>query len=77
MGNVNLQGGSGRFGMLVADEEAPEGFDVEPEGEGLYDPGAHNVEEVNEYLDSVDSEEYSRVIEAETAGKARVGIIGS
>lgn len=77
MGNVNLQGGSGRFGMLVADEEAPVEFITDDEEPGNYDPGAHTVDEVNAYLDEADSDEYARVIEAETAGKARVGIIGS
>lgn len=41
------------------------------------DPGEHTVAEVNEYLRNGDptADEYERVIEAERAGKGRVGII--
>jgi hypothetical protein len=43
--------------------------------EELYDPGAHTVDEVNDYLGTVHDAEIDRVLEAEQAGKARVGIL--
>ena len=47
-----------------------------PDPEGAeFDPGAHTVAEVNEYLDANPDDE-DRVIEAERAGKARKALIG-
>lgn len=78
MGNINLQGGVGRFGMLTADETAPDGFVTADEvAADLWDPADYNVDDVNDYLADADEDEYERVMSAERAGKARVGIIGS
>jgi hypothetical protein len=43
--------------------------------EGLFDPAAHNADEVNNHLAESDVDEVARVIAAEKAGKHRKGII--
>jgi len=48
----------------------------ELDGEREFDPSAASVAEVNEYLANADEAERERVLAAETAGKARKGIIG-
>lgn len=45
------------------------------EESGEYDPAAHSVAEVQEYLASADEDEQLRVLEAEESGKARKGIL--
>jgi hypothetical protein len=50
------------------------GADADPEGE-TFDPSAHTVAEVNDYLDA-HPDDADRVLEAEAAGKARVSIVG-
>jgi hypothetical protein len=40
-----------------------------------FDPSAHTVAEVNDYLEQ-HPEDADRVIQAESAGKARVSIVG-
>lgn len=42
----------------------------------VFDPAAHTVTEVNDYLNNADPAEQARVLEAERAGKARKGILG-
>ena len=49
------------------------GFTVEEVA--AYDPSAHNVTEVIEYLDSATDEERERVLAAEQAGEARKGVL--
>ena len=49
------------------------GFTVEEVA--AYDPAAHNVTEVIEYLDSATDEERARVLAAEQAGEARKGVL--
>lgn len=41
------------------------------------DPGDFTVEQVQAHLDGADKDERTRVLDAERAGKARVGILGS
>jgi hypothetical protein len=43
-----------------------------------FDPSAHTVEQVNEHLSGLDPEsgDWSAVMDAERAGKARKGILG-
>ena len=53
---------------IVAPEPVPE--------RELFDPSAHTVDEVNTYLATADPVEVERVLEAERAGKARIGILG-
>jgi hypothetical protein len=40
-----------------------------------FDPGEHSVKDVLAYLDGADEDEAARVVAAETAGKARAGIL--
>jgi hypothetical protein len=47
---------------------------IEPTPEE-YDPGAHGVDEVTEYLSNADEGERARVIAVESAGKARKTIL--
>lgn len=49
------------------------GFTVEEVA--AYDPAAHTVTEVIEYLDSATDEERARVLAAEEAGEARKGVL--
>ena len=49
------------------------GFTVEEVA--AFDPAAHNVTEVIEYLDSATDEERERVLAAEQAGEARKGVL--
>lgn len=60
------------------DPEDPDGGGTP--GAGEYDPGAHTVAEVLDYLagladDTAGRAERERVLDAEEAGKARVGIL--
>jgi len=51
---------------------------VEDEGKGtseLFDPSEHDARTVKDYLLTASDEEAQRVLEAERAGKARVGIL--
>ena len=43
----------------------------------VFDPSAHSVAEVNAYLDRAEDDERDRVLAAERAGKARVGVLGN
>src|SRR5262245_44890987 len=52
------------------DSEAPAEDDVEE-----YDPADHTVNEVLAYLENASDEERARVLEAESNGKARKGIL--
>lgn len=56
-------------GYSIVDEE------VVPASTG-FDPSAHTVDEVNDYVAHSDEAEQQRVMEAERAGKARKGILG-
>lgn len=49
--------------------------DASEQGEASFDPSAHTVGEVKEYVAQVDEEEKARVIAAEKAGKGRKGIL--
>jgi len=72
-------------GYLIVDEPEPEVDENEimvqelpapiPDP-GAFDPSAHTVVEVNDYLATADPAEVVRVLEAERAGKARKGILG-
>lgn len=42
-----------------------------------FDPSAHNLDDVRAYLDDASPEEVERVLAAERAGKARVGILSA
>ena len=59
---------------LLEEESVPSGEQVE--SSQLYDPSAHTVAEVNDYLDHSDPAEQVRVLEAERNGKSRKGILG-
>lgn len=54
--------------------EAP-GSSAVAQGDGLYDPSDHSVEDVNSYLNGADEEERERVVLAEMEGKARKSIV--
>jgi hypothetical protein len=56
-------------------EEATVDQGDEPGGGEPFDPLAHTVEEVNDYLAGADRDERERVIQAECDGKSRRGII--
>lgn len=56
----------------VGDDSVP---DPEEEPVTEFDPSAATVDEVKEYLDGVDETERQRVLDAETAGKGRKGIL--
>lgn len=45
--------------------------------DGRFEPADHNVDDVLEYLDGADPDEFARVVRAEEAGKARKGILES
>jgi hypothetical protein len=47
----------------------------DPDPQAEFDPGAHTVAEVNDYL-AEHPEDADRVLEAEASGKARVSIVG-
>jgi hypothetical protein len=49
--------------------------DDAPEIDGDFDPGAHTVSEVEEYI-AAHPDEAEAVLEAERTGKARVSLIG-
>lgn len=46
-----------------------------PEDAATYDPGKHNVDEVNAYLALAADAERQRVLDVEGAGKARKGVL--
>ena len=63
-------------GDNVPDPPPPEGGEGEGEGTPLvFDPGAHTVVEVEEYLDA-HPEDSARVLHAERAGRGRVSLLG-
>jgi hypothetical protein len=47
----------------------------DPQQSDVFDPGAHTVAEVNDYL-AEHPEDADRVLQAEADGKARVSIVG-
>lgn len=51
----------------TADEDSASG--------DAYDPGAHTVDEVNTYLADAESDERERVLQSESEGKGRAGIL--
>jgi hypothetical protein len=53
----------------------PEVVAAADEGGDTFDPSAHTVAEVNDYLDA-HPDDADRVLEAEAAGKNRVSIVG-
>lgn len=57
----------------LADASAQED---ESEDEPEYNPADHNVDEVNEYLESASDTEKARVLDLEANGEARKGILG-
>jgi hypothetical protein len=57
-----------------AAEDADEAGEEEAEAE--FDPSEHTVAEVNEYLEAVTQATAERILDAEVAGKNRVGITG-
>lgn len=40
-----------------------------------YDPTDHTVQEVQAHLDTVDADEFQRIVDAEASGKNRQGIV--
>lgn len=56
------------------DESTPEEKAENPEGVE-FDPSAATVDEVKDYLEHADDTERQRVLDAETAGKGRKGIL--
>lgn len=48
----------------------------EPEAAIGFNPSDHSVEKVMKYLAEADEDERARVLELETSGKARKGILG-
>lgn len=56
------------------EDSAPEGAETTPVSDPGYDPGAHTVAEVIEYLDQATDEERERVVKAEAEGQDRKGI---
>jgi hypothetical protein len=63
--------------VFGADTDAADPDAGNGEGEDLFDPEPHTVDEVNEYLTYATVEERDRVLELEKNGKARVGIVGA
>jgi hypothetical protein len=49
--------------------------DPDPQDGDVFDPSAHTVAEVNDYLDA-NPDDADRVLAAERDGKARVSIVG-
>ncbi|MFD7964089.1 hypothetical protein ACFV5J_25130 [Streptomyces zaomyceticus] len=47
----------------------------EPENDGLFDPAEHSVPDVLDYLEAATYEEASRVLQAESDGKARTTVL--
>lgn len=45
------------------------------DGEREFDPGDHNVDEVNDYLNDAPEDERARVLDAEETGLGRKGIL--
>lgn len=61
----------------VADDAAADA-DGETEDEAdVFDPSAHTVTEVNAHLETATDAERARVLTAEQAGKARLGILNT
>lgn len=58
-------------GLLTAVEE-----DEPTSSPDIFNPADHSVQAVLDYLEGVDGEEQERVLAAESAGKARVSILG-
>ena len=46
-----------------------------PTVENLFDPGLHNIEKVLEHAAALDVDELAALIQAETAGKSRKGVL--
>lgn len=63
--------------IRVAEQNGSASADDPDDGGGdeLFDPSEHDAREVKDYLLTASEEEAARVIEAERAGKARVGIL--
>lgn len=59
--------------LAAAEADADADADAEADAE-LYDPSAHNISEVEAYLEEADEDERARVFAAEAAGKNRKGI---
>lgn len=57
------------YGIGAQDESESE---TVPE---VFDPAQHNMDEVNEHLEHADDAERERVLQAESEGKARQGIL--
>ena len=55
---------------IISDDPDPQAAD-----DDVFDPGAHTVAEVNDYL-AEHPDDADRVLEAERTGKARVSIVG-
>ena len=64
----------GSASQLVESKRGELVVDDAPEGEP-FDPSAHNVDAVNEYLSSASEAERHRVLAAERAGKARTTVL--
>lgn len=60
------------YRISPVEDEAPE---QAPAGGNLFDPSEHNADEVMAYLESASLEEAERVVQDETDGKARKGIL--
>ena len=58
----------------LANAEAEEQVKDDP-GENLFDPSLHNAEEVLKHAAALDAEELEALTRAETAGKARKGVL--
>lgn len=58
------------YGVEPAEEPA-----ADEESDAPFDPAAHTVDEVAEYLAEADEAERDRVLDAEAAGKARSSLL--
>lgn len=63
-------------GLLTAVGEPSEDPEVPTSSPDIFNPADHSVQAVLDYLEGVDGEEQARVLAAESAGKARVSILG-
>lgn len=66
----------------VADDDTADDTAADADGEAedeadAFDPSAHTVVDVNTYLEAADDAERARVLAAEQAGKARLGILNT
>jgi hypothetical protein len=74
---VNVEpNGWGDFVAEPDSDDADAALTAVADAPGSYDPGVHKVDEVLDYLGTVDAAEQQRVLTAERAGQNRKGIVG-